>query len=221
MSQYLIQPIAITIAGHFDMCQAVALASAQSVAHIITTSTNIDPLSYEIFKTWITGSMAKRVARITKPAQLKKLREIAKTYETKASEASSGNAIAIALPPMPFAELPREMSTLQVSDTQGDRHIKPELLPSHILQPHIEIPSTLGMSTGKTAAQAAHATTLFLQMLNPKELEYWLKHPSLYISDLSKDDKQRKSILEVHDNGKTEIKPGSITAIVTMPKSIT
>jgi peptidyl-tRNA hydrolase len=88
--------------------------------------------------------------------------------------------------------------------------------------PHIEINTDVSMSTGKTAAQVAHALGAWL-LAQPLSTRWaWARDPGLNIGEVGFADyaapdthgPDDASIITIVDNGLTEIAPGTATVRV-------
>lgn len=125
-----------------------------------------------------------------------------------------GKAQAVGLPPLPAADLPKLIAKLQVSGTQLPK--ADEVLDAKI---NIVLNKSLEMSTGKAAAQAAHALFAWLTEAPAESVEAWLQsHAPVGIRHLPRKDFEQLSRQAagpvIQDAGRTEIEPGSVTAFV-------
>lgn len=156
----LVQPIVLLVdktnpAGHVDAITAAAIASVCAYRNALDAGTDA-----AAWKTWLSGRFTKSVRR----ADAKTFWKLAVDPELTANGAARiGLAKAIAYAPTTYEDLPKKLSRLQVSGTD-----LPEL-PASAARPRrgdpiILLNGDLGMSTGKAAAQAAHA--LFAWQLN-------------------------------------------------------
>ncbi|WP_343318893.1 peptidyl-tRNA hydrolase [Arthrobacter sp. TMP15] len=203
----LIQPIILLVdrkepAGELFGIAAAALASVQA---FMREPENPD------WQQWAAGAFAKSVRR----ADAKTFAKVLTAFPEHAL-VSVGQASAMALAPMPSANLPKLLAKLQVSSTTlpaGDP------LPPQTLT--IVLNGSLEMSTGKAAAQAAHALFAWVLQAKPFTVEAWaadgfpLGIQKLPAKDFRKG--ARKSAGPViQDAGRTEIEPGSTTAYVAV-----
>ena len=127
-----------------------------------------------------------------------------------------GKAQAVGLPPLPANDLPKLIAKLQVSGTQLPK--SDEVLVAEVA---IGIRKSLQMSTGKAAAQSAHALFSWLTEEKGERIERWLSaHAPVGIQHLSDGEFKRLSAQAagpvIQDAGRTEIEPGSETAFVYM-----
>lgn len=193
----LVQAIAVVPGNHRDTIAATALAAAAAYQR-----TQTDP----IWNDWFAHDMTKTVRRATKSAQIAKLT----TDFLVASEFTIGDARAFAYRPMPYGSFPKHLTRLQVSgleiaDEASGRGIDDSALT-------IEINAQLEMSTGKTAAQVAHALVLWTRDADAETLTCFWRKPSLQLHYCDFDDQSAgPNDLVIHDNGLTEITPGSAT----------
>ena len=209
-SEELIQPIILLVdreepAGEQHGIAAAALASVQAFLR--------DPGNPD-WRQWASAAFGKTVRR----ADAKMFAKVLAAFPDHAL-AAVGEGRAVGLPPMPAAALPKLLAKLQVSGTQlpdGDP------LPGAALT--IVLNGSLGMSTGKAAAQAAHALFAWVLDSRPAMVEAWVAGGfPLGVLELPAQEFRkgaRKSAGPViQDAGRTEIEPGSTTAYVAAAKS--
>ncbi len=209
-SEELIQPIILLVdreepASEQHGIAAAALASVQAFLR--------DPENPD-WRQWASAAVGKTVRR----ADAKMFAKVLAAFPNH-SLAAVGEGRAVGLPPMPAAALPKLLAKLQVSGTQlpdGDP------LPGATLT--IVLNGSLEMSTGKAAAQAAHALFAWLLESKPAVVEAWVAGGfPLGVQELpAKEFRKgaRKSAGPViQDAGRTEIEPGSTTAYVTASKA--
>lgn len=130
-----------------------------------------------------------------------------------------------ALVPSLVAELPKEVSRLQISGSDlppDDPGPPPADIPLLLLNPGVP------MTTGKAAAQVGHATMLLATALPPEQLEEWastgyrcaVRTPSQpdwdrhFVDEVPSGGK----VMAVRDAGFTEIAPGTITVLARLPE---
>ncbi|MFQ4148743.1 peptidyl-tRNA hydrolase [Arthrobacter sp. LAPM80] len=208
--QELVQPIILLVdreepASEQHGIAAAALASVQAYLN--------DPENPD-WRVWADGHFAKSVRR----ADAKTFAKVLTAFPDHAL-ATVGEGTAAGLPPMPAGELPKLIAKLQVSGTQ--------LPPGEPLPPQpltIVLNASLEMSTGKSAAQAAHALFAWVLETKPATVEAWIAagRPLGVLGLPAKEFRKgaRKSAGPViQDAGRTEIEPGSTTAYVTTSKS--
>jgi hypothetical protein len=201
-----VQPIVLLVdrenpAPAVDGISAVAGASAISFR---ARDVN-DPAWVE----WLSGPFAKSVRRADAKTFRKVITELGDLspviYEV-------GDARAAAFPPMPTDQLPKLLSKLQVSNT----HLpdKDSAAPAFGARtPTIWLNADLDMSTGKAAAQAAHAAMLWLiQMPDaPVNAPLVVFRPQTILEGVAED----FPAAVIRDAGRTEIAPNSLTAVAT------
>lgn len=211
----LVQPIVVRPSTHFDTIAAVALASGLALA-------DADPAS-EPWAGWLGGSFTKSVRRTKRPAELDKVRLLGMPR----AEITVGQATAIGFAPLDAEALPLAIKRLQVSGLEAP---VPEAVPARpnadtaartvftrpaALAPHIEINTEVAMSTGKTAAQVAHALGAWLLEQEPSVRSGWASDPGLHLGTADfTEDPGEPGCLVILDNGLTEIAPGTATARV-------
>lgn len=209
-AQELVQPIILLVdreepASEQHGIAAAALASAQAFLH--------DPANPE-WQQWAEGAFAKSVRR----ADAKMFAKVRAMFPDQAVS-TVGEASAVGLPPMPAAELPKLLAKLQVSGTQ--------LPPGAPLPPQpltIVLNASLEMSTGKAAAQAAHALLAWVLESKVATVSAWAGagFPVGVVALPAKEFRRgaRKAAGPViADAGRTEIEPGSTTAYVVTAKT--
>ncbi len=207
--QELVQPIILLVdredpAGEQHGIAAAALASVQAFMR--------DPENAD-WRQWANGAFAKSVRR----ADAKMFAKVLAAFPDHVL-ATVGEASAAGLPPMPAAALPKLLAKLQVSGTQ-----LPEGEPLPPAPLTIVLNASLEMSTGKAAAQAAHALFAWVLESKPAAVEAWAANDfPLGVTQLpAKEFRKgaRKSAGPViQDAGRTEIEPGSTTAYVAASK---
>jgi peptidyl-tRNA hydrolase len=180
---------------------AAALASVQAFMR--------DPENPD-WQIWAAGAFAKSVRR----ADAKMFAKVLAAFPEHVL-ASVGGASAVGLPPLPADELPKLLAKLQVSGTQlpaGDP-MDPQPL-------SIVLNDALGMSTGKAAAQAAHALFAWVLEAGEPAVDAWsaagFPVGVVYAGTREFRKGQRTAAGPViQDAGRTEIEPGSTTAYVS------
>lgn len=188
---------------------AAALASVGAFAAI--------PAAPE-WRIWAEGSFAK-VVRRAGAGTFAKLRAAHPNHAL--GVAGAGQAIAFV--PGPSAQVPKKIAKLQVSGTELPRaRNAQEPAPRSGDGPGVVIAlnDSLGMSTGKAAAQAAHALFAWLLDAEPARLDAWLRSGRpVTVQRLPGPDFRRAAHSDasgplIQDAGRTEIEPGSATACV-------
>ncbi|WP_413454973.1 peptidyl-tRNA hydrolase [Glutamicibacter sp. FR1] len=205
----LIQPIILRIDKEDPSSEDEGLSAVARAAVIAYLQ---DPQNPD-WQQWASQAFAKSVRRAN-PKMFAKVLEM--FPEQMVSEV--GKAQAVGLPPLPAADLPKLIAKLQVSGTQLPK--ADEVLNAEI---NIVLNKSLDMSTGKAAAQAAHALFAWLTEAPAESVEAWLQsHAPVGIRHLPRKDFEQLSRQAagpvIQDAGRTEIEPGSVTAFV-MPKA--
>lgn len=202
----LVQPIILLVDREEPAPEAsgIAAAALASVQAFMRDPENPD------WRIWAAGAFAKSVRR----ADAKMFAKVLAVFPEHVL-ATVGGASAVGLPPMPADELPKLLAKLQVSGTQlpaGDP-MDPQPL-------SIVLNDALGMSTGKAAAQAAHALFAWVLEAGEPAVDAWSAagFPVGVVHAGAREFRkgQRKAAGPViQDAGRTEIEPGSTTAYVS------
>lgn len=214
----LLQPIVLLVdknnpAAHVDAVHAAALASVFAYWEDLSSGGDAG-----IWNAWLGDFYAKSVRR----ASPKAFADIADS-EAAPRIAVTGSASALALGPMTRGDMPHPISRLQVSGTNLPDRFSHAAIPKTPDDAVIVLNASLSMSTGKAAAQAAHALTLWFSTLPEEHRLEWISrgHPSAVsifaedvFTELATD---CPPALRIIDHGRTEIAPGSPTAFVLHP----
>lgn len=198
----LVQAILVSTAGgHEDTVVAAACASVGA-----WLSSREDPR----WATWLSGPFAKTVRRV-KPARLA---SVAAAYGLDVVE--FGSAAAVAFAPARYDEFAREVAQAQVSGTDFARAgswsapAAPDAV-TLLLNPDL----APAMSTGKTAAQAAHALMAhLLGSPSPDPVPPQRLAVVVPASMAAFDQAAAAARVVIADSGRTEIEPGSVTFVV-------
>ncbi|MDV2977923.1 UNVERIFIED_CONTAM: peptidyl-tRNA hydrolase [Actinomycetes bacterium ARC8] len=201
----LVQPIILRIDKEDPSSEDEGLSAVARAAVIAYLQ---DPQNPD-WQQWASQAFAKSVRRANP-------KMFAKVLEMFPGQMVSevGKAQAVGLPPLPAADLPKLIAKLQVSGTQLPK--ADEVLDAKI---NIVLNKSLEMSTGKAAAQAAHALFAWLTEAPAESVEAWLQsHAPVGIRHLPRKDFEQLSRQAagpvIQDAGRTEIEPGSVTAFV-------
>ena len=204
-----VQPIILRVdkedpAAHCDAVAAAATAGVLAYANRI---------GEEAWADWVTGRFTKTVRRAG-PKPFAKL-----SAQAPSGVVQIGTAEAAAFEPQRYAEMPRALRALQVSGT----HL-PDTEPAAVVPgtPVIILNRDLSMSTGKAAAQAAHALLAWFLELDAGQQQAWAARPGAAAQEVPKRSFQalyRKPGAGplIVDAGLTEIDPGTATAFVAAP----
>lgn len=198
----LVQPIVVKPSNHFDTVAAVALASGLSVA-----KSDLDSVPWS---DWLAGSFTKSVRRAKRAADLEHVRSL----NSHSAEFVVGEAVALSFPPQPYDEMPKVIRRLQVSGLDASREQAGYSLSGNSIA-RLEVNSDVPMSTGKTAAQVAHALVAWLLAQPAGIRSSWVEAPGLVISETSFAAETLGPgdlpVITIVDNGLTEIEPGTET----------
>lgn len=212
----LVQPIVLLVdrndpAGHADSIVAAAIASVSAYSNALEHGADKDK-----WDTWLSGRFTKSVRR----ADVKTFAKLAADNELGVTGAAYiGSAKALAYAPTTYEDLPKKLSRLQVSGTElPDKKPTPQTH-QRSGDPVIVLNSALGMSTGKAAAQAAHALFAWhLNRSNPDQDIASLHLLSAGLVNASEGDFEHLKALAagplIVDSGLTEIAPNTATAFV-------
>ena len=203
-----VQPIVVDSTGtHLDTIKAVALASMR----VYLETAEADLASWD---TWLSGAFTKSVRR-AKPALFEKLANPAVGIAARVEIAGSR---ALAYRPIRYADLPRELSRLQVSGTDFTRLTSDPLPDRLTAQSPVAVVVSEDLTTGKAAAQAAHALFAWVLDARPRARAAWLAQPAATSVTLASPDRVKvlsggRGAVPIHDNGYTEVEPGTLTAV--------
>lgn len=205
----LVQPIILLVDREEPASEqhGIAAAALASVQAYFNDQENPN------WRIWAAGHFGKSVRR----ADAKMFAKVLAAFPEHVL-ATVGEGRAAALPPMPAGALPKLLAKLQVSGTQLPAG---EPLPSQLLT--INLNGSLEMSTGKAAAQAAHALFAWVLESKPAAVQAWVEAGcpvgvlELPAKEFKKGARKCKGPV-IQDAGRTEIEPGSTTAFVTTGK---
>jgi peptidyl-tRNA hydrolase len=193
----LVQPIVVGPGGgHLEIIDAVMRASVQAL---------LDGHDDDIWSTWMSSAFTKTVRRVNQTA-------IEAMEQRGAAAATREGALAVAFEPMPGNGLPKDIARARVAGLERDRPPVPALGPGL----WVWINGGLAMSTGKAAAQAAHALMVWaLAQPYPVTIPAGIRvaevEPSIFALGC-----RHPAVTDgvIHDAGHTEIAAGSATAVV-------
>jgi len=188
-------------AAHADAVAAAALACVLAFARRD---------SDEAWEDWVHGRFTKTVRRAG-PKPFAKL-----SAGAPSGTVVIGKAEAAAFEPQRYEDMPHALRSLQVSGTQlpaGDP------VPASEGNPLIVLNQGLDMSTGKAAAQAAHALLAWYLALAPEQAGAFAGNPGAAVTEVRAERFRELSAAPgagplIVDAGLTEIDPGSATAFV-------
>lgn len=212
----LVQPIVLLVdktnpAGHADSIVAAAIASVSAYRNAQEHGTDKNK-----WETWLSGRFTKSVRR----ADAKTFAKLSADTEPGFTGAAYiGPARALAYSPTTYEDLPKKLARLQVSGTELPEVKATPQTHQRSGDPVIVLNSALGMSTGKAAAQAAHALFAWhLNRSNPDQDIAALHLLSAGLITASAGDFEDLKTLAagplIVDSGLTEIDPNTATAFV-------
>ena len=201
-----VQPILIRVdkedpAGHRDAVAAAALACVLAYARRDGD---------EAWEEWVHGRFTKTVRRAG-PKPFAKL-----SPGAQSGTVVIGKAEAAAFEPQRYEDMPRALRSLQVSGTQLPAG---EPMPADPGNPLVVLNQDLAMSTGRAAAQAAHALLAWYLTLAPEQAVAFASDPGAAVTEVRAGLFRELSSSHgagplIVDAGLTEIDPGSATAFV-------
>ncbi len=193
---------------------AVLRASASAVALALAafTGPDADPEVRARTDRWRSGPIRK-VVRRARGAGWKRQLAVAGVFGHHAH----GVDVAVHVPG-PVDEVDYEISRLQVGGLDLE---DPEVLERSIVDVQLWLNPHVTLTTGKAAAQAAHAAQLVLEELPPDTAARWLADGApLDVSvagEADWDQLLESAPVVVTDGGFTEVAPGTITVVATHP----
>jgi len=176
------------------------IAAAANAAAAAFDASREDP----VWQAWFDEAMAKSVRR----ADVKTFRKLQSQFAGTVTT-SVGFGEALAFPPMPNDALPKQLSRLQVSGTTLPRLDAVPATEGGTVE--VLLNADLDMSTGKAAAQAAHAFVLWTAAQNFERRSPHVRFvPAATLASAAA---SRDDAVVIEDAGRTEIAPGSLTAV--------
>jgi hypothetical protein len=209
-----VQPILLARAGtHEDAIEAAARASVLAFRDDYDTGN-------PAWAAWLADRFTKTVRRASTS-------HFTLAGDEATGHAESGDAAAVAYPPVQYQSLPHLVRKSQVQGTDYERtgwttwtdapgeHEPSDIFPILVLNPVVAD----AMSTGKTAAQAAHATFAFMVLLDPQARTTWLNNDAPFQIVQAPDAASfdlfaTRARVAITDAGLTEIAPGTTTFLV-------
>jgi peptidyl-tRNA hydrolase len=212
-----VQPIVLLVdkadpASHREGIHAAALASVLAYAQELATS-GADPSWDE----WLSGRFTKTVRR----ADAKTFVKLAEKFsDEEHADVTIGKARALAFRPTTYDAMSRALAKLQVSGTELPDHDAMQQWPLLKNVPVLFLNGSLGMSTGKAAAQAAHGLFAWYLSLDVPARTAWYESGCQFrvqFVDQEAFDATAAEVperLRIVDSGLTEIDPDTATAYV-------
>jgi peptidyl-tRNA hydrolase len=197
-----VQPIVVSRAGtHWETIRAAAAASA--LAHYA------HPLRPE-WAPWFAGQITKNVRR----ADVRGMERAAAACDPHVI-VHLGTATALACRPYPKGELPDAINRLQMRGTNLPVDSQAGQVAGMFT---ILLNADLAMSTGKSAAQAAHAVSQFVAWhMSPEQGAWWASSPTDFavraVSAAELATWATTAPVVIRDAGLTEIAANSLTAV--------
>lgn len=193
----IVQPILVARATHADTIAAAAVAAVQvRLAHP----------DVETWGPWTASGITKTVRRFN-DADRRRLDRYLAEHPLPHVEFVLDDAEAIAFAPMAYADLPKPIAKMQVSGTDFDRTSTraSALAADRVVQVYVRD----DLTTGKAAAQAAHALGVFIESApGAFRLQVDLVTETALMAAASSG-----GAVVISDAGRTEVEPGTITAV--------
>lgn len=208
----LVQPIVVTknTGSHLDVVVAVAQASVG--AWVLTKD---DPGCASVWDEWLSGPFTKTVRR----ADSKSIQQMFWEAEVVVEVPTDGEPLqALALLPQPYERFSKAVKRAQVQglDRPRSSSLQQPLISSPY--PSVRVNADLCMTTGKAAAQVAHAVFAWARENEPFIDQWWYDGAPMYVREVSNieqiADDYLDSCILINDAGLTEVDPGSLTALV-------
>lgn len=199
-----VQPILVRLAdSHTEAVEASAVAS---VLALVRDLPSIDPDGRNAWDTWLSGQFIKTVRRV------KRFPEVG-AY----AEHTRGGTTARAYAPVRYEHLPKSIAKAQVQGTDITPHDMPYW--EGRTGQHLLLRESLALTTGKAAAQAAHALMTITVRERVIEGQWPAREVLEAVSAAQVSDDLLFSLSDmkfnasIHDAGKTEIESGTMTAL--------
>lgn len=204
-----VQPIVLLVDKADPAPEADGIRAA-AIASVMAYASDLEAGDESAWERWLSGRFTKSVRR----ADAKTFPKVVSAVE--GAETVVGKARALALRPAPYSEYPKAVSRLQVGGTSLPR-VGPTGGP--VEAPLIVLNQDLGMSTGKAAAQAAHALFAWFLALDSHDRREWSSDPRVLVAFNDGDMFNRAKQFAapgslIVDAGLTEIAPQTTTAFV-------
>ncbi|XKH58537.1 hypothetical protein LG293_15910 (plasmid) [Citricoccus nitrophenolicus] len=170
------------------------------------------------WEVWLSGPFTKSVRRADAKAYAKVKDAHPEAVEAVIGDAATSTARALAFAPLLMDSLPKTLAKLQVTGTQ----LPQDKVDDRRGSVRILLNQDLGMTTGKAAAQAAHALLAWWLLAHDRDetvTDWWEEagRPVAVEWARSRDLRAAQNTDRpgplIRDAGHTEIEPGSVTAI--------
>lgn len=211
----LVQPIAVVPGTHFETIAAVAIASNLAAAHA--------DLDAEPWKAWLSRAFTKTVRRISKHADARSLADLS-AADPASRSFTVGGATAYAFAPMAYDDFPKRLRQLRVAGLDLERNGEGFIMTpvGHLVRPDMVVSHDVQMTTGKAAAQVAHALMVWLIELRTNghaAFLAWRAEPTLAlrVADLDEIPASKAHSITIVDSGLTEIAPKTATVRISRP----
>lgn len=201
-----VQPIVVDKAGAHE-----ATVTCAAVASILTYLFR-DPADGPVFDAWLSGPFTKSVRR----APSARLPALAQAHAGAMVHIGASRAVAFA--PVRYADLPRALSRLQVSGTDFPRASFDSPTAD---RPPVHVAVDRSLTTGKAAAQAAHALFGWVLQATPEQVQAFLGAAMgtqvLFVdaAELARLAEPSRNVA-IRDNGYTEVTPNTLTAVAVL-----
>lgn len=204
-----VQPIVVDKGGaHLDTVKAAAIASV--VVYLGCAEADREP-----WELWLAGPFTKSVRR----AKSSQVEAMACLERRAVADVRIRGSRAVAFPPKRYEDLPRELVRLQVSGTDFPRDVRQNTGPSKPGSVIVLVRSDL--TTGKAAAQAAHALFAWMLDTSGPERDHWVydvEDTEVALCDAAELERCTavEGAVSIRDAGRTEVAPGTLTAVAWM-----
>lgn len=207
-----VQPILVPRTGS-HLATIHAVASASLAAFLISMEQGTQSPTWA---EWLHHAPAKTVRRVKAASHLHQLRTWARDAGANHAVRPLPDGDVIALAPMPYADFPHRAAGAQVN---GVDYPRTQAAPIGTPGP-VRVAVLAEISTGKAAAQAAHALWHWAipQFLDPGELRAWARaHMPFQVTTVAAaelaDWARAPGASRVHDAGRTEVAPHTLTSV--------
>lgn len=201
----IVMPLILNKSGsHREAIAAVALAALEAYRKASPDA--------EVWDKWLNEGDGGKTVRRANDKDFAKV----SAREDVLARTEVGSAKAVSFAPVSYTEMSGVIRRLQVGGTDFERTDVPFVHE----EPSIILNLSLEMSTGKSAAQAAHALLAWWDLLSDAERAEWVNRGSkinvveAFSIDFKKLAEKVHPYAVIHDAGHTEIESGSTTAFV-------